>query len=387
MSAVTPRSGPLAGIKVVELAGIGPGPLAAMLLADLGATVIRVDRKQPSGLGAPRPVRFDIGLRNRHAIRVDLKDPDAVALVLDLLASADALIEGFRPGVMERLGLGPEVCLARNPKLVYGRVTGWGQGGPLAHTAGHDINYIALTGLLSAIGRAGQAPTVPLNVVGDYAGGSMYLAFGLLAGILHARASGQGQVVDAAMVDGVSTLLTPLLGLRAAGMMNGPRGTNLLDSGAPFYDVYACADGCYVSVGAIENKFFLQLLDRLGIDRAEFPEQMDRASWDRLREALADKFKMRSRDEWAALLQDTDACFSPVLDFDEAKDHPHLSERGTLIEVDGVVQPAPGPRFSLTPAARPEAPAEPSLDKAKAALSDWLGEAQIQAYLSQNTLA
>lgn len=381
------RSGPLAGIKVVELAGIGPGPLAAMLLADLGATVIRVDRKQPSGLGAPRPLRFDIGLRNRPTIRVDLKDSVAVELVLDLVASADALIEGFRPGVMERLGLGPDACLARNPRLVYGRVTGWGQDGPLAHTAGHDINYIALTGLLGAIGREGQPPTVPLNVVGDYAGGSLYLAFGLLAGILHARASGQGQVVDAAMVDGVATLLTPLLGLRAAGMMNGPRGTNLLDSGAPFYDVYACADGRYVSVGSIENKFFLQLLDRLGIDRAAFPAQMDRACWGRLRQALAETFKTRNRDEWVALLQDTDACFAPVLDIDEAKDHPHLRERGTLIEVDGVVQAAPGPRFSLTPTARPDAPAEPSLDNAKTVLSGWLGDAQIQAYLSRNTLA
>lgn len=379
--------GPLAGVKVVELAGIGPGPLAAMLLADLGATVIRVDRKAPSGLGAPRPVRFDIGLRNRQAIRVDLKDPDAVALVLDLVASADALIEGFRPGVMERLGLGPDVCLARNPKLVYGRVTGWGQDGPLAHTAGHDINYIAITGLLNAIGREGQPPTVPLNVVGDYAGGSMYLAFGLLAGILHARASGQGQVVDAAMVDGVATLLTPLLGLRAAGMMNGPRGTNLLDSGAPFYDVYACADGGHVSVGAIENKFFLQLLDLLCIDRAECPQQMDRAGWGQLRRMLADKFRTRSRDEWVALLQDTDVCVAPVLDFDEARDHPHLSARGTLIEVDGVVQPAPGPRFSLTPAARPEAPAAPGLANAKAALSAWLDDSAIQTYLGKDTFA
>jgi len=381
------RLGPLAGIKVVELAGIGPGPLAAMLLADLGATVIRVDRTVPSGLGAPRPLRFDIGLRNRHTIRVDLKDPAAVGLVLDLVASADALIEGFRPGVMERLGLGPSVCLERNPKLVYGRVTGWGQDGPLAQTAGHDINYIAITGLLNAIGRAGQAPTVPLNVVGDYAGGSLYLAFGLLAGILQARSSGQGQVVDAAMVDGVATLLTPLLGLRAAGMMNEPRGGNLLDSGAPFYDVYACADGAYVSVGSIENKFFLQLLDHLGIDRAEFPAQMDRANWSRMREALAAKFLTRSRDEWTALLQDTDVCFAPVLDFEEAKDHPHLSARGTLIEIDGVVQPAPGPRFSRTPAGRPNAPSEPSLTNAKEILSDWLADSAIQDCLNKGILA
>lgn len=381
------RSGPLAGIKVVELAGIGPGPLAAMLLADLGATVIRVDRKVPSGLGAPRPLRFDIGLRNRHSIRVDLKDPSAVALVLDLVASADALIEGFRPGVMERLGLGPSACLERNPRLVYGRVTGWGQDGPLAQTAGHDINYIAITGLLNSIGRAGHAPTVPLNVVGDYAGGSLYLAFGLLAGILQARASGQGQVVDAAMVDGVASLLTPLLGLRAAGMMNGPRGSNLLDSGAPFYDVYACADDLYVSVGSIEHKFFVDLLDRVGIAREAFPHHTNPACWAHLREELAAKFKTRTRDEWVSLLQDTDVCFAPVLDFDEARSHPHLSARGTLIEVDGVVQPAPGPRFSRTPAARPQAPSEPSVAGAQAALAGWLDESAIQNYLQQNTFA
>lgn len=380
-------TGPLAGVKVVELAGIGPGPLTAMMLADLGATVIRVDRKVPSGLGAPRPLRYDIGLRNRQTIRVDLKEPAAVALVLDLVVSADALIEGFRPGVMERLGLGPSVCLERNAKLVYGRVTGWGQDGPLAQSAGHDINYIAITGLLNAIGRAGQAPTVPLNVVGDYAGGALYLAFGMLAGILQARSSGQGQVVDAAMVDGVTTLLTPLLGLRAAGMMNGPRGTNLLDSGAPFYDVYVCSDGLYVSVGAIESKFFVDLLDRLEIPRVEFPRHVDPDCWPRLREALTAKFKTRERDAWVALLQDTDVCFAPVLDFDEASSHPHLRERGTLIVVDGVVQPAPGPRFSRTPAGHPEAPCEPSLAGSRDTLAAWLDPAAIQNYLRQDTFA
>jgi alpha-methylacyl-CoA racemase len=380
-----PRGGPLAGIKVVEMAGIGPGPLAAMLLADLGATVIRVDRKESSGLGVARPVHFDIGLRNRKAIRVDLKDPAAVELVLDLVASADALIEGFRPGVMERLGLGPDVCMRRNPRLVFGRVTGWGQDGPLAQTAGHDINYIAITGLLHAIGREGGPPAIPLNVVGDYAGGSLYLAFGLLAGILNARATGQGQVVDAAMVDGVNTLLTPLLGLKAAGMMRPDRGSNLLDSGAPFYDVYACADGGYVSGGSIESKFFGLLLEKLGIPVNAFPQHMDRACWPQMRKALADRFRTRTREEWTALLQDTDVCFAPVLDFDEAPGHPHLRERATLVEIAGVVQPAPGPRFSRTPAPTPEPPAPLDTANARQALAAWLDEGRIAALEGSGT--
>jgi crotonobetainyl-CoA:carnitine CoA-transferase CaiB-like acyl-CoA transferase len=379
------QRGPLAGIKVVEIAGIGPGPLAAMFLADLGATVIRVDRKEPSGLGAPRPVQFDLGLRNRKSIRVDLKDPAAVEMVLELVSQADALIEGFRPGVMERLGLGPDPCLARNPRLVYGRVTGWGQDGPLAQVAGHDLNYIAITGALNAIGRAGQAPTMPLNILGDYAGGSLYLAFGLLAGILEARGSGKGQVVDAAMVDGVASLMTVTLGLHAAGMLTKQRGTNLLDSGAHFYEVYECADGKYVTAGPIERKFYLQLLERL--DLADHPllrDQMDRAQWPQAKEVLAAKFRERTRDEWTQLLGDLDVCFAPVLDFDEAPHHPHIQARGTLTEINGVVHPAPGPRFSRTPAARPEPPAALSTDNAVAALQGWLSDARIQSYRSQD---
>jgi crotonobetainyl-CoA:carnitine CoA-transferase CaiB-like acyl-CoA transferase len=379
------QRGPLAGIKVVEIAGIGPGPLAAMFLADLGATVIRVDRKEPSGLGAPRPVQFDLGLRNRKSIRVDLKDPAAVEMVLELVSQADALIEGFRPGVMERLGLGPDPCLARNPRLVYGRVTGWGQDGPLAQVAGHDLNYIAITGALNAIGRAGQAPTMPLNILGDYAGGSLYLAFGLLAGILEARGSGKGQVVDAAMVDGVASLMTVTLGLHAAGMLTKQRGTNLLDSGAHFYEVYECADGKYVTVGPIERKFYLQLLERL--DLADHPllrDQMDRAQWPQAKEVLAAKFRERTRDEWTQLLGDLDVCFAPVLDFDEAPHHPHIQARGTLTEINGVVHPAPGPRFSRTPAARPEPPAALSTDNAVAALQGWLSDARIQSYRLQD---
>lgn len=369
--------GPLAGVRIVELAGIGPAPLCAMLLADLGATVIRVDRTQPSGLGVPRPLRFDLVLRNRKSIRVDLKDSAGVALVLTLIAKADALIEGFRPGVTERLGLGPDDCLRRNPKLVYGRVTGWGQEGPLAHSAGHDINYIAITGVLSAIGRHGQPPSIPLNVVGDYAGGSLYLALGILAGIIEARGSGQGQVVDAAIVDGVASLMTVLVGMRAAGMFTAARGTNLLDSGAPFYDVYECADGKYVSIGPIEHKFYLQLLRRLDLDAAELSEQMEPHDWPKIKRTLATKFKSRTRAEWSAMLEGTDVCFAPVLDLQEAYEHPHLKTRKTFIDIAGVTQPAPAPRFSRTRLANPEPPAEASAANAAAALRDWLTEDEI----------
>jgi len=380
------RPGPLAGVKVVEIAGIGPGPLAAMFLADLGATVIRVDRKEPSGLGAPRPVQFDLGLRNRKSIRVDLKDPAAVAMVLELVEQADALIEGFRPGVMERLGLGPEVCHQHNPRLVYGRVTGWGQDGPLAQVAGHDLNYISITGALNAMGRAGQPPTPPLNVLGDYAGGSLYLAFGLLAGILEARTSGQGQVVDAAMVDGVASLMAVTMGLHAAGMLDKERGTNLLDTGAHFYEVYECADGKYVSVAPIEGKFYRQLLERLDLHTHPLLQvQMDRATWPRAKEVLAAKFRERTREAWTQMLGHLDVCFAPVLDFDEAPDHPHLKARGTLIDLDGVMHPAPGPRFSRTPPARPQPPVPLSTGNAIAALQGWLPDERIAAYRSQQT--
>ncbi|BAO91942.1 CaiB/BaiF CoA transferase family protein [Caballeronia cordobensis] len=384
MSAASSRRGPLAGVKVVEIAGIGPGPLAAIFLADLGATVIRVDRKEPSGLGAPRPLQFDLGLRNRKSIRVDLKDADAVEMVMELVADADALIEGFRPGVMERLGLGPDVCLALNPRLVYGRVTGWGQDGPLSQVAGHDLNYIAITGALHAMGRAGQAPTPPLNVLGDYAGGSLYLAFGLLAGVLEARGSGKGQVVDAAMVDGVASIMTVTMGLHAAGMLSKARGTNLLDTGAHFYEVYECADGRYVSVGPIESKFYRLLLEKLGLqDHPVLQKQMDRTQWPEAKQVLAARFRQRTRDEWTQLLGESDVCFAPVLNFDEARDHPHIKARGTLIDIDGVTHPAPGPRFSRTPAARPDAPAESTTDNAIAALRDWLPEARVQAWLAR----
>lgn len=349
MATARTRSGPLAGIKVVEIAGIGPGPLAAMFLADLGATVIRVDRKEPSGLGAPRPLPFDLGLRNRKSIRVDLKDPAAVEMTMELIAQADALIEGFRPGTMERLGLGPDACLARNPRLVYGRVTGWGQHGPLAPVAGHDLNYIAITGALHAIGRAGQAPTPPLNLLGDYAGGSLYLAFGLLAGILEARGSGKGQVVDAAMVDGVASLLTVTLGMHAAGMIDGARGTNLLDSGAPFYEVYECADGKHVSIGPIERKFYLRLLASLELDDPALRDPMDRTRWPQAKQILARKFRERTRDEWTKRLGHLDVCFAPVLDFEEAPHHPHIAARGTLPRSMALCSPLRARAFRARP--------------------------------------
>lgn len=377
--------GPLAGVRIVELAGIGPGPLAAMFLADLGATVIRVDRKEPSGTGVPRPAEFDLALRNRKSIRVDLKDPAGTALVLDLVAKADGLIEGFRPGVTERLGLGPDACLARNPKLVYGRVTGWGQDGPLAQAAGHDINYIAVTGLLDAIGRAGQPPTIPLNVIGDYAGGSLYLALGMVSAILEARTSGKGQVIDAAMVDGVASLLTVLIGLRHMGMGKGERGTNFLDSGAPFYEVYECADGKHVAVGPIEDKFYRQLLQLLEIGPAELGDQWDQKQWPKAKAILAARFKQRSRAEWEGIFEGADVCFAPVLKFEEAYTHPHLKARGTFIDVGGVTQPAPGPRFSRTRLPKPQPPAELNTANATAALAGWLPDEQVAALAAAGT--
>lgn len=363
----------------MELAGIGPAPFCAMLLADLGATVIRVDRKEPSGLGLSRPLQFDLVLRNRQSIRVDLKDPAGLELVRALIDKADALIEGFRPGVTERLGLGPDVCLARNPKLVYGRLTGWGQDGPLAQSAGHDINYIAITGLLSAIGRAGQAPTAPLNVAGDYAGGSVYAALGIVSAILEARSSGKGQVVDAAIVDGVASLLTIQTGLRAAGLVGPERGTNLLDTGAPFYDTYECADGGYISIGPIEAKFYRLLLDRIGLDAPELANPEDRASWPAARRLFAAHFKTRTRAQWTELLEGTDACFAPVLDLDEAVAHPHLKARGTFVEVGGVMQPAPAPRFSRTRPAEPRPPAAITAENEAAALAEWFAPDELAA--------
>ena len=369
--------GPLSDVKIVEFAGIGPAPLAAMLLADMGATVLLIDRVSDAGLGVKLPQGSDFTKRNRAMVRLDLKRPEAIASVLRLIESADGLIEGFRPGVMERLGLGPEVCLARNPRLAYGRVTGWGQEGPLSQAAGHDMNYIALTGALHAIGRAGQPPTPPLNLVGDYGGGALYLVTGLLAAIIHARATGQGQVVDAAMVDGALSLMTPIYAMKAGGRMNGPRGHNQLDSGAYFYEVYECADGQYVSVASIEGKFHAELLRLLDIDPATLPAQHDRANWPRVKAVLAEKFKTRTRADWCALLEGTDACFAPVLSMDEAPGHPHNLARGAFIEVGGVVQPAPAPRFAASKAPPPLPPG--SVDARETLAAFGLSAAEINA--------
>ena len=345
--------GPLSGISVVEMAGIGPGPFAGMMLADLGATVIRVDRLSAGGGGALVGMsvgRADVVSRGRRSIAVDLKSAEGVELVLKLVDSADVLIEGFRPGVMERLGLSPDVCLERNPRLVFGRMTGWGQDGPLARAAGHDINYISLTGALAAIGRHGEAPVPPLNLVGDYGGGGMLLAYGVVAALLSAARTGAGQVVDAAMVDGSALLMAQFYGMTALGRWTDERGSNLLDTGAPFYDVYPCADGGYVAVGPLEPHFFAILLERLEIDDIDVATQYDPRSWPVLRLRLAQEFSSRTRAASQELFEGVDGCVTPVLSMSEAPLHPHNVARGTFVTRDDVVQPAPAPRFSATPA-------------------------------------
>jgi alpha-methylacyl-CoA racemase len=362
--------GPLTGFRIVELAGIGPGPFCAMLLADLGAEVLRVERTADAGLGIAKPVEFDFYNRSRRCIAVDLKKPEGVQTVLRLVEKADALMEGFRPGVMERLGLGPDVCLARNPKLVYGRMTGWGQTGPLAQAAGHDWNYIAITGALHAIGRAGEAPVPPLNLVGDFGGGSLYLAVGILAGLLEAQKSGKGQVVDAAITDGAASLMTLFYGLHAAGLWRDERGTNLLDTGAHYGEIYETKDGKHVSVLTIEPKFYAELCRRIGVDPETLPAQNDSSQWPALKERFAAIFRTKTRDEWCAILEGTDACFAPVLSLSEAPSHPHNVARGTFVEVGGVVQPAPAPRFSRTPGAIQSPPARPG-EHTDEALADW----------------
>jgi alpha-methylacyl-CoA racemase len=359
--------GPLAGVKIVEFTGIGPAPLAAMLLADMGATVLRIDRVTATDLGLPMDEVHEFTRRSRAVLNLDLKQRQAIETALTLIDGADALIEGFRPGVMERLGLGPDVCLARNPKLVFGRVTGWGQEGPLSQAAGHDLNYIALTGALHAIGRAGQKPTPPLNLVGDYGGGALYLVTGLLAGIISARATGAGQVVDAAMVDGALSLMTPIYAMAAGGRIPGARGENQLDSGSYYYEVYECADGQYISIAPIEVKFHDELLRRLEIDPAGMPAQRDRAGWPRWKELLTQRFRTRTRDEWCRILEGTDACFAPVLSMEEAHTHPHNQARGAFIEVGSHRQPAPAPRFGTTSLATPRPPGSVSLAEALAA--------------------
>jgi alpha-methylacyl-CoA racemase len=369
--------GPLTGFRILEIAGLGPAPFCAMLLSDLGAEVVRIDRPEPPGL-AGRGVldvldadpRFDLLQRGRRSLAVDLKHPRGAGTVLRLVERADALIEGFRPGVAERLGIGPEACHERNPRLVYGRMTGWGQEGPLAAAVGHDIDYIALTGALHAIGRAGERPVPPLNLVGDFGGGALYLAVGILSALLETSRSGRGQVVDAAMVDGAASLLTMFYGMAAAGTWFDERGVNLLDGGAPFYDVYETADGKHLAVGALEPRFYAELLRLTGLSDQDLPEQADLFRWPELRQRFADVFRTRTRDEWCRILEGTEACVAPVLSLSEAPGHPHMAARGTFVEVDGVTQPAPAPRFSRTPGAIQRPPEPPGASTGEV-LADW----------------
>jgi alpha-methylacyl-CoA racemase len=353
-------TGPLSGLKIVEFAGIGPGPFCAMVLGDLGASVVRIARP-----GVRADAR-DVTTRNRQTVNLDLRAAGATEQALALVGEADGLIEGFRPGVMERLGLGPDPCLAVNPRLVYGRMTGWGQFGPLAHAAGHDINYIAITGALHAIGRADEAPPPPLNYVGDFGGGGMLLAVGLLAALLEARSSGRGQVVDAAMTDGTGLLSAFMYGMKALGQWSNRRGANLLDGAAHFYDTYACADGKFIAIGAIEANFYAELRQRCGIDDPLFDAQLDASCWPLLKQKLAELFRTRTRAAWCEILEGTDACFAPVLDWDEAPLHPHNVARGTYIDVEGITQPAPAPRFSRTANATPQPTRVVALDDALA---------------------
>jgi alpha-methylacyl-CoA racemase len=362
--------GPLAGVRVLEFEALGPAPFCGMMLADMGADVLLVDRPSDPGLGLERRRAFDVMLRGRRSVTLDLKARDGAAAALLLAGKADVLIEGFRPGVMERLGLGPDVVLAANPKLVYGRMTGWGQDGPLAPRAGHDINYIALSGVLNAIGRAGGPPVPPLNLVGDFGGGGMLLAFGVACALVESRRTGEGQVVDAAMVEGSSLLATMYSGMLHERTWTEDRGANALDSGAPWYDVYATGDGRYVAIGAIEAKFYAELLARLGLANERLPAQHDRAGWPELRRRFAAAFRSKTRDEWCRVFEGSDACFAPVLGFSEARRHPHHVARRASAAVGGVEQPAPAPRFSHTAPATPTPPPERGAG-GRHALADW----------------
>ncbi|MDO9380960.1 MAG: CaiB/BaiF CoA-transferase family protein [Nocardioidaceae bacterium] len=380
MATQTTSTGPLAGVRVVEIAGIGPGPFAAMLLADLGADVVRVDRPRP-GL-VVLPPEQDLLARGRPSVVVDLKSPAGVGVVLDLVEHADVLLEGYRPGVAERLGIGPDDCLARNPALVYGRMTGWGQDGPLAQTAGHDVNYISVAGALAPMGRAGGPPQIPLNLVGDFGGGALYLVVGVLAAVLEARTSGRGQVVDAAIVDGTAHLATMITAMMRGGAWTDERGTNLLDSGAPFYDVYETSDGRWMSVGALEPQFWALTLELLGLTDA--PDRDDPARWPALRQLLADTFATRTQAEWDEVFDGTDACVAPVLPLGESHLHPHLVARGTYVDHAGTVQPAPAPRFSRTPATLTTPPSPTGADT-RAALTAW-GVPDVEALLASGVV-
>lgn len=358
-------SGPLNGVRVVEFAGIGPGPFCCMLLSDMGADVVRIDRKGAHGM------KNDVTARGRRSVALDMKNPADVAVALELVEKADVLVEGFRPGVMERLGVGPDVALQRNPKLIYGRMTGWGQTGPLAHAAGHDLNYIALSGAVHSMGRKDAPPSPPLNLVGDYGGGALYLAMGICAALFEAQRSGQGQVIDAAITDGTASLMGVMYGLRASGVWSDERDNNMLDGGAHFYDVYETSDGKFVTIGSLEPQFYALLLEKLGLkDDPAFSAQMVKSEWPALSEKVAAAVKTKTRDEWTALMEGTDVCFAPVLTMGEAPSHPHNAARGTFVNVAGLTQPAPAPRFSRTPGAIQGPAAKVGADT-EAVLADW----------------
>jgi alpha-methylacyl-CoA racemase len=371
-------NGPLRGLRVLEMPAIGPVPFCGMLLADLGADVLRIDRVQDGGLGIPIETRYDVLGRGKRSLALDLKSPAAREMVLDLAAKADVLLEGFRPGTMERLGLGPQVVMERSPRLVYGRMTGWGQEGPMAQAAGHDINYIALSGVLHAFGHQGGRPVPPVNLVGDFGGGTLYLAMGVLAALYERHSSGKGQIVDAAMVDGASSLMTVFHGLLAQGVWRDARGENDLDSGAPWYDTYECSDGRHVAIGALENKFFAELVERMGLDRSIVAKQNDRAGWPAMRALLTESFRTKTRDEWCRLLEGTDACFAPVLSLREAPAHPHMQARNTFQEHFGVLQPGAAPRFSRTPG-QVQGPAPARGEGGDSAVREWGVQVQASA--------
>jgi len=370
-------SGPLTGVKIIEFQGIGPGPFCGMMLSDMGADVVRIDRKVRNGTGG---TKFEIGGRGRRSVSVDLKKPEAIEACLKLIDKADIVFEGFRPGVMERLGLGPDICLKRNKRLVYGRMTGWGQDGPYSQTAGHDINYIAITGALRSCARPGEKPMHPLNLVGDFGGGALYLVVGLLAALHEAKVSGLGQVVDCAMTDGSASLMSMFFGMNASGAWSDEIGTNLLDGGAPFYDSYECSDGNYISLGSIEPQFYAELLEKLGLtDDPDFKKQMSRSKWPEMKQRLIDRFKTKTRDQWSAIMENTDICYGPVLTIKEAIKHPQNVARKTFIEIDGVSQPAPAPRFSRT-VSKVQGPAPVIGQHTESAMRDWgLTAAEVDA--------
>lgn len=376
--------GPLKGFKIIEVAGIGPGQFAGMLLADMGASVVRIERPVKSETVFAAHARFNIMNRSRPIVGVDLKSPRGVELVLDLCEDADAIFEGFRPGVMERLGLGPEACMARNPKLVYGRMTGWGQQGPLADTVGHDANFIALSGVYAGIGEKGGKPVYPLNLVGDMGGGGAYLVIGMLSALLEASRSGRGQVIDAAMVDGAASQMASIWGFRAAGAWKDERGSNILDGGAPFYTAYRTKDNLHIAVAPIENRFYRNLLDVLGLDDIDPARQHDESQWDDLRQKIQTVFETRTRDEWCETLEGTETCCTPILNMSEVTYHPHNVSRETFVSVDGITQPAPAPRFSRTES-KIGSPAGPARDDLQRVLKDWGASAETLAKLPKDT--